>query len=344
MTAAIRSRCKVSQIHQQTELHVEACCDRDSIRRFARAEGPCKHVSLSADVEFIGRVGDRVTGKKLEDLVFVELFSGTGGLCAEVRRLGLSNSIGVDAHISKHTKCPVLRIDMTTDYGMELVWRILGQENCIAVHMGPPCGTSSRARDIRRRKGPDPKPLRSDRWPDGLPSLQGSDKRRVGLANELYLQCAKIFEYCTRVGILCTIENPGNSYLWSTTFMTGLAVGYNDVLNAADPQRTVECAIGIPWEPWEFIEQAKGHGHPKLFVHGVPKPLERTIQWIVGGETPCNIAKYQVCSCYEVDFSSCRAQRPGGEAQRRYARALQTDTGRKMACITGYYDQRSQLW
>ena len=108
-------------------------------RRFARAEGPCKHVSLSADVEFIGRVGDRVTGKKLEDLVFVELFSGTGGLCAEVRRLGLSNSIGVDARISKHTKCPVLRIDMTTDYGMELVWRILGQENCIAVHMGPPC-------------------------------------------------------------------------------------------------------------------------------------------------------------------------------------------------------------
>ena len=62
--------------------------------------------------------------------------------------------------------------------------------------------------------------------------------------------------------------------------------------NAADPQHTVECAIGIPLEPWEFIEQAKGHGHPKLFVHGVPKPLERTIQWIVN-ETPCNIAKYR---------------------------------------------------
>ena len=61
--------------------------------------------------------------------------------------------------------------------------------------------------------------------------------------------------------------------------------------NAADPQHTVECTIGIPWEIWEFIEQAKGHGHPKLFVHGVPKPLERTIQWIVN-EMPCNIAKY----------------------------------------------------
>ena len=161
------------------------CYDRGLLRQRLYEKGGLQELkahALSADAEFIGRVGDRVTGKKLEDLVFVELFSGTGGLCAEVRRLGLSNSIGVDAHISKHTKCPVLRIDMTTDYGMELVWRILGQENCIAVHMGPPCGTSSRA---RRRKGPDPKPLGSDRWPDGLPSLQGSDKRRVGLANEL---------------------------------------------------------------------------------------------------------------------------------------------------------------
>ena len=165
----------------------------------------------------------------MEDRIFVELFSGTGGLCAEVRRLGLSNSVGVDAHVSKHTKCPVLPIDMTTEYGMELVWRILGQDNCIAAHMGPPCGTSSRARNIRRKKGPGPKPLRSDQWPNGLPFLQGSDKKRVGLANELYMQCAKIFEHCTQVGILCTIENPGNSYFWSTTYMTELAVGYNDV-------------------------------------------------------------------------------------------------------------------
>ena len=62
--------------------------------------------------------------------------------------------------------------------------------------------------------------------------------------------------------------------------------------SATDAQQTVECAGGIPWEPWEFVEQAKAHGHPKLFVHGVPKPLEQTISWIVS-ETPCNIAKYR---------------------------------------------------
>ena len=94
-------------------------------RKFARTEGPCKRVSQSIDYSFIDRVQNRVAGKKLEDLIFVELFSGTGGLCAEVLRLGLSNSVGVDAHVSKHAKCPVLRIDMTTQHGMELVWRIL---------------------------------------------------------------------------------------------------------------------------------------------------------------------------------------------------------------------------
>ena len=59
-----------------------------------------------------------------------------------------------------------------------------------------------------------------------------------------------------------------------------------------EQQQLVECAVGIPWEPNEFVEQAKGLGHPKLFVHGVPRILESTIQWITN-ETPCNIAKFR---------------------------------------------------
>ena len=441
-------------------------------RRFVRTEGPDKPVSHFADSEFMSRVRDRIGGKKLEDLIFVELFSGTAGLCAEVRRLGLSSSVGVDAHISKQTKSPVLRIDMTTSHGMDLVWRILLQNNCVACHMGPPCGTSSRARDIRRAHGPDPKPLRSETFPNGLPTLKNVDRRRVELANVLYQQCAKIFEFCCREGILATIENPGNSYFWLTTYMkqlhpscnyfdvmlhhcmygserrkltrlranfeqlqklgvrcnnqhkhakwglvksrwaTSLEVEYphalckawarvfidtilelgaippplqlselddhslrqsqaaaskqprgkklpplvkefkqvcklvgpqNDMwqqsttenwcvpssimctpylpvipagskllrsqihgeksgranMEAESPQndhveqqQLVECAVGIPWEPNEFVEQAKGLGHPKLFVHGVPKILESTIRWITN-ETPCNIAKFR---------------------------------------------------
>ena len=62
--------------------------------------------------------------------------------------------------------------------------------------------------------------------------------------------------------------------------------------NHDEQQQFMECAVGLPWEPNEFVEQAKGLGHPKLFVHGVPKILESTIQWITN-ETPCNIAKFR---------------------------------------------------
>ena len=76
-------------------------------RKFVKTEGPCKRVLHFADYDFTDRVQNRVAGKKVEGLIIVELFRRTGGLCAEVRRLGLSSSIGVDGHVSKYTKCPV---------------------------------------------------------------------------------------------------------------------------------------------------------------------------------------------------------------------------------------------
>ena len=56
---------------------------------------------------------------------FIEIFSGTAGLCAEVRRHGLLSSVGVDSHVAKRTKSPVLRIHLGEDRGEELLWRIL---------------------------------------------------------------------------------------------------------------------------------------------------------------------------------------------------------------------------
>ena len=93
---------------------------------------------------------------------------------------------------------------------------MLEQHNVVAVHLGPPCGTSSRARDIRRRSGPDPKPLRSEKWPNGLPHLVGKDLLRVKSANQLYDITAKIYKYCCANGILATVENPARSFMWLT--------------------------------------------------------------------------------------------------------------------------------
>ena len=162
----------------------------------------------------------RVFGKSIADLLFIEVFSGTGGLTAAIRHIGLAHSIGVDAHVTKRVKSPVIRLDLTSEHGLALLWRILQQDNVAAVHLGPPCGTSSRARDICRRFGSDPKPLRSVVHPDGLPWLQGLDSKRVTLANTLYDITGQIFAWCCDNGILCTIENPVRSHMWRTSHLS----------------------------------------------------------------------------------------------------------------------------
>ena len=168
---------------------------------------------------FFDKLSSRVCGKQLVDLVFIEIFSGTGGLCAEVRKLGLANSIGVDAHVSKQTKSPVIRLDLTDSEGVSLLWKMLSQPNIAGVHLGPPCGTSSRARDIR----PGPPPLRSSEFPEGLPCLHGVNLRRVQAANSLYQLSAEVFRYCMESGTLCTVENPERSYMWETKYFTSLS-------------------------------------------------------------------------------------------------------------------------
>ena len=173
---------------------------------------------------------ERVFGKSIADLLFVEVFSGTGGLTAAIRHIGLAHSIGVDAHVTKRVKAPVIRLDLTSEHGIELLWRILQQDNVVAVHLGPPCGTSSRARDIRRRSGSDPKPLRSVIHPDGLPWLQGLDLQRVTSANKLYDLTGRIFAWCCDNGLLCTIENPVRSHMWRTSHLSSHLHGRSGII------------------------------------------------------------------------------------------------------------------
>lgn len=83
------------------------------------------------------------------------------------------------------------------------------------VHFAPPCGTASAARNIRRRFI-DPKPLRPAEFPEGLPELQGTDKTRVEMSNELYKFVARAIVKLEDMGISFSVENPTNSLMWST--------------------------------------------------------------------------------------------------------------------------------
>ena len=98
-------------------------------------------------------------------------------------------SISVDYEGNRHKSWHhVLELDLS----FLLSWDTLRKDSCDAwdvvfVHIAPPCGTSSRARERPMSAGEwGPPPLRSSSHPWGLPFLSPKDRRRVEQANILY--------------------------------------------------------------------------------------------------------------------------------------------------------------
>ena len=137
----------------------------------------------------------------------LELFAGSARLTSAILRLG-AMAYGVDHVRYKHAEGPILELDLTKPPHQQLVMYWLSAGKIAAVHLGPPCGTASRAREIIRT-GWDPVPLRSD---------QERDAARVAAANVLYQFSASIVEYCLQHNIPFAIENPSSSLFWLTSF------------------------------------------------------------------------------------------------------------------------------
>ena len=115
--------------------------------------------------------------------------------------------MGVDWWKNKHQPVvPILRIDMTSQQGQRLIWRILEQCRVKVVHFAPPCGTMSRAREIplpqwiKDKAIPEPYPLRPERCPQGLPGLEGTDLVKVQKANILAAFACDIAVWCLSHG------------------------------------------------------------------------------------------------------------------------------------------------
>lgn len=73
---------------------------------------------------------------------------------------------------------------------------------------------------IRRVPG-DPKPLRSNEFPEGLPNST-RDQTPVSIANQLFGYACKIFEIAASRGLVVTMENPSSSYFWLTLWVLRL--------------------------------------------------------------------------------------------------------------------------
>ena len=151
---------------------------------------------------------------------FVETFSGCSLLTAEGTKAGF-DAIGVDFVDNKDTPIGrVISIDLGTTSGQsEYKAQIVEAD---VVTFAPPCGTASRSREIRRKFGPDPKPLRSNDHPDGIPGLTGVDLSRVQAANRLYKFVAELIPQLHESGKSWFVENPTNSLMWLTSWFQAL--------------------------------------------------------------------------------------------------------------------------
>ena len=210
-----------------------------------------------------------------EGFVLIEVCCGCARLTKTCQRQGMK-SVGVDYSGCKDkAEGRVLWIDLSTPEGLRDLKEILraNKKTLKIVFMSPPCGTASRAREIRRRKPNldgkviDPKPLRSDYYPDGLPWLKGVAKEKVRVANALYHNMVEIAIWCDQNQIAWCIENPSNSHMWETSpfkrlrslkWEEGLAKPYvrsqfqNCMHGGNRPKKTTIANAGVDLEPIEI--------------------------------------------------------------------------------------------
>ena len=200
---------------QQSEVHcatVESTMDKSNVDGITQGDS---EVSRKLKGKGIRNEQD------FENLICIEIFSGSGRLTAAIRKLGM-RAVAVDRS-AQRTKGPVTILDLTKPDDLRYLLNFIESEkdNIMLVHLAPPCGTASAARNRRHKHleeaGFDlPVPLRSKEFPMGLPTLRGLDLTKVSLANDLYWATLTIAEKCIQLNVTVSIENPENSLFWLT--------------------------------------------------------------------------------------------------------------------------------
>ena len=168
------------------------------------------------------------SGQPSRSCFTLELCCGSAGLSAKLKRVGFS-TVAVDHPSNQHTpKVACLHMDLTKPSSWQILRKMVSEGRVIYVHVAPPCGTATRARDkpvplrLRRRGAPNPKPLRSLEHPEGLPDLRGINAAKVRSANDIYSATAEFLEFCHQNAIWFTCENPSRSYMWLTRWFRKL--------------------------------------------------------------------------------------------------------------------------
>ena len=160
----------------------------------------------------LNKLAAKVRDRPVHELVFVQVFAGSGGLCAAVRKAGLKLSIGVDNHARRSSMCPMVSLDLTKSGSRAILVDMLRQDNVVACHLSPPVATCNA---VPRHTAL--KQVRSASHPDGVPGIDGSALLLVESSNTLFQFCAEVWLLCWELGVLCSLEHPSRSLMWLTT-------------------------------------------------------------------------------------------------------------------------------
>lgn len=141
-------------------------------------------------------------------------------MSSEVRKAGF-RVIAIDFEFNRHTpKVSLISPDLTQAHAQHQVVSMMHQLRPMAIHLGLPCGTCSRARERAlpanlRGKYRAPQPLRDQDNLMGFQWLKGSDRAKVEAANLLCNFGVRLLMVCWELQIIPCIENPTRSWLWA---------------------------------------------------------------------------------------------------------------------------------
>ena len=172
---------------------------------------------------------ERFVPKDASEMYFIEVCAGSAELSRAAARLGF-RPFAVGAPSRRLARAQVVVMDLADSMQLEAFLEFVRVEfhHIVCVFISPPSGTSS----LMRERPPVvsykptlqlPRPLRSARFPDGLPGLSGRDKVCLERANQLFESLAVVAKEALALGVLTVIENPANSRYWETSFFAQVA-------------------------------------------------------------------------------------------------------------------------
>ena len=242
----------------------------------------------------------------------VELFAGKAGFTAACKRHGLPHSIAVDYTAKPASHTTIVRLDLSNPSHQDLIRPLCGHSSCCWVHFGVPCGTASRARNIRlSRRQHGPQPLRSFRHPDGLPHLRRGLRERVHKANALYRFMCQTILRLEKASVAWSVENPLRSFLWQTSFWREIehrchyheAECHHCMFGGKRLKRTrfvsssshiralhVHCDGSHPHEPWKHgqagFDTAQEAEYPRPLCEAMAEVVIRHTEEVTGQALP----------------------------------------------------------